>query len=186
MASAARSLRLVCRSCRSSRPTRHVSPKVFVAWKSVAGGAAFRDVKLSDAPAKPTPWDHWEEEDKAEDLKYRNKRPSQVLSTILADEEGPDAIRGLDAYLPSVDDGFAAENDKLAEWSRPLRTIVKPKRDAFWDDEEPDNDLITNDDNDEFQEDDITDVAHAKLEEHREQRAYARIAIWEMPLLASE
>jgi len=38
---------------------------------------------------------------------------------------------------------------------------------------------------DEFQEDDITSLAHGELEQHREIREYARLAGWEMPLLAS-
>lgn len=38
---------------------------------------------------------------------------------------------------------------------------------------------------DEFKEDDITSLAHAELEQHREMREYLRLASWEMPLLAS-
>ena len=36
-----------------------------------------------------------------------------------------------------------------------------------------------------FQGDDITSLAHGELEQHREMRQYARIAAWEMPLLSS-
>jgi len=39
---------------------------------------------------------------------------------------------------------------------------------------------------DEFQDDDITSDAHRELEQHREIREYARLAAWEMPLLASK
>ncbi|KAL9126281.1 MAG: hypothetical protein Q9217_004654, partial [Psora testacea] len=35
----------------------------------------------------------------------------------------------------------------------------------------------------EFEGDDITSLAHGELEQHREMREYARIAVWEMPLL---
>ncbi|KAI9824641.1 MAG: hypothetical protein M1819_000842 [Sarea resinae] len=35
-----------------------------------------------------------------------------------------------------------------------------------------------------FEEDDISSLAHAELEQHREIRDYARIAAWEMPLLS--
>lgn len=38
---------------------------------------------------------------------------------------------------------------------------------------------------DEFQEDDISSIAHGELDQHREIREYARLAGWEMPLLAS-
>lgn len=37
----------------------------------------------------------------------------------------------------------------------------------------------------EFEGDDITSLAHGELEQHREMREYARIAAWEMPLLSS-
>lgn len=37
----------------------------------------------------------------------------------------------------------------------------------------------------EFEEDDITSLAHGELEQHREYREYARLAAWEMPLLSS-
>lgn len=38
----------------------------------------------------------------------------------------------------------------------------------------------------EFEGDDITALAHGELEQHREMREYARIAVWEMPLLNSQ
>ena len=37
----------------------------------------------------------------------------------------------------------------------------------------------------EFEGDDITSLAHSELEQHREMRHYARLAAWEMPLLSS-
>ena len=37
----------------------------------------------------------------------------------------------------------------------------------------------------EFMGDDLTELGHAELEQHRELRHYARIAAWEMPLLSS-
>ena len=36
-----------------------------------------------------------------------------------------------------------------------------------------------------FDNDDITSLAHSELEQHREMRHYARLAAWEMPLLSS-
>ena len=36
-----------------------------------------------------------------------------------------------------------------------------------------------------FDGDDITSIAHGELEQHREMREYARIAAWEMPMLSS-
>lgn len=191
MASAARSLRLVCRSCKSARPNPNIQagPKVFVAWKSVSsGGGAVKEsaVKLDDGP-KPTPFDHWEEEEKERDQKYRFMSPSAVAKEFMckdSDDVGRKALNVVD--FPLVDAEIAEQQDEIRDLIRPLNRIAMPKRDAFWDEDEPDSELITNDDSDEFDENDMTDIAHAKLEEHREQRAYARIAIWEMPLLASK
>ncbi|KAL1856930.1 37S ribosomal protein S24, mitochondrial [Diaporthe australafricana] len=185
MASAARSLRLASRSCRGQRPIHLVGSKVFVAWKSVSGGGSFKEAKdTGNDVQKPSPFEHWGAEDKEMDLKYRNMKPSDIAKDIFTEEER--GIFGeLAAELAGIGDTeIRKEQDAARDVSRPLRAIVKPKKDAFWDEDEDDKDLITNDDSDEFDENDMTDIAHAKLEEHREQRAYARLAIWEMPLLA--
>lgn len=80
-------------------------------------------------------------------------------------------------------------NDMVEDFTHdldPLRRPVKPKRDTFWHEDETDEDLITDEiGEDEFDEDDILSMAHGKLEEHREAREYARVAVWEMPLLSS-
>ncbi|KAG8168585.1 hypothetical protein KVR01_001334 [Diaporthe batatas] len=185
MASAARSLRLACRSCRSQRPARTIGPKVFVAWKSVGGGA-IKEIKESSTDGqKPTPFDHWGQQDIDVDRKYRNMKPSDIAKDLLSDEER-NMLAELTSDLAEIDDtDLRKEQDAVRDAARPLRsTTVKPRKDSFWDEDEDDKDLITNDDSDEFDENDMTDVAHAKLEEHREQRAYARLAIWEMPLLS--
>ncbi|KAL9623843.1 MAG: hypothetical protein Q9160_001835 [Pyrenula sp. 1 TL-2023] len=55
---------------------------------------------------------------------------------------------------------------------------------GFWgDDEEFDEDAMVEDMDDEFKDDDVTSMAHAELELHREIREYTRIAAWEMPFL---
>lgn len=68
--------------------------------------------------------------------------------------------------------------------------IATPRMDMrrkFWNEDEEDTDLITDElDEDMFDEDDIMGIAHNKLEEFREYRAYARLAAWELPLLSSE
>ncbi|ROV96480.1 hypothetical protein VSDG_05460 [Cytospora chrysosperma] len=185
MASAARSLRLACRSCRTQAPIRSAAgPKVFVAWKSVGGGS-FKEVKEADNEGeKPTPFDHWEKEYQEMDRRYRDMKPSDIAKDLVSAEER--ALLGdLTADLAGIGDIEIRKGQDVArDQSRPLRAIIKPNRDAFWDEDEDDTDLVSNDDADEFDENDMTDLAHAKLEEHREQRAYARIAIWEMPLLA--
>ena len=57
---------------------------------------------------------------------------------------------------------------------------IKPGLFAMGEDEEQD----TGED-DQFESDDITSLAHSELEQHREMRHYARLAAWEMPLLSS-
>lgn len=186
MASAARSLRLVGHSCRTNRQIRAAGPRVFVAWKSVGGGS-FKEVKEADNEGqKPTPFDHWEQEFQEMDRRYRDMKPSDIARDLVSDEERG-LLRDLTADLAGIGDLEIRKGQDVArDQSRPLRALVKPKKDAFWDEDEDDLDLVTNDDSDEFDENDMTDIAHAKLEEHREQRAYARIAIWEMPLLSSK
>lgn len=61
------------------------------------------------------------------------------------------------------------------------------KSKKFWNEDEEDSDLITDEQNEDmFDEDDIMSMAHGKFEEFREYREYARLAAWEMPLLSSE
>ena len=57
---------------------------------------------------------------------------------------------------------------------------------GFWaEDEGDDEDALVEDEDEEFKNDDITSMAHADLELHREIRAYTRLAAWEMPFLSS-
>ncbi|KAI1425043.1 mitochondrial ribosomal subunit protein-domain-containing protein [Xylaria sp. FL1777] len=65
-----------------------------------------------------------------------------------------------------------------------MRMPRQPSR-LFWAEEEPDKEMLNEElDVDQFDEDDIMSLAHAKFEEHREYREYARIAAWQMPLLS--
>jgi small subunit ribosomal protein S35 len=66
--------------------------------------------------------------------------------------------------------------------------VQMPKeRNSFWFKGETDPLMMLSEDiDDEFQEDDILSMAHGKLEEHREHREYARLSVWEMPLLSSK
>ncbi|KAK5661655.1 hypothetical protein OQA88_9755 [Cercophora sp. LCS_1] len=65
------------------------------------------------------------------------------------------------------------------------RKAPRVAKDSFWNEDEQDPDMITDEiGEDDFEEDDMMSMAHGKLEEHREYREYARITVWEMPLLA--
>lgn len=160
---------------------------MFVAWKT-AGGGGFKEVRVADdTTIKPTPFDQWEEEALELERKYKHMTPTQVAQSML-DEEDENVGRGLAGTLNSleVDESMKNDQEEIDAMVKFIRQQPKAIREPFWDDEEPDPDLITMDDSDEFEENDMTDIAHAKLEEHREQREYARVAIWEMPLLSSE
>ena len=62
---------------------------------------------------------------------------------------------------------------------------TRPNRNSFWYDED-DPDTVTENVGDEMDEDDITSMAHAKLDEIRDMRQWTRIMAWEMPLLSSK
>ena len=63
---------------------------------------------------------------------------------------------------------------------RPYRPRYKP---GFWNMGEVEKEDSGNDEV--FEGDDLNELGHAELEQHREMREYARIAAWEMPLLSS-
>lgn len=63
---------------------------------------------------------------------------------------------------------------------------VRDKTRGFWAEEEDDEFSIVEDGDENFNDDEITSMAHAELELHREMREYARIAAWDMPLLSSQ
>ncbi|KAH8701922.1 mitochondrial ribosomal subunit protein-domain-containing protein [Talaromyces proteolyticus] len=80
--------------------------------------------------------------------------------------------------LKMVDEGVrAVEKD-------PLRFEEQKTQRGFWANEEDDEFSLVEDGDDVFHDDEITSMAHAELELHREVREYARIAAWDMPLLS--
>jgi small subunit ribosomal protein S35 len=62
---------------------------------------------------------------------------------------------------------------------------VREKTRGYWAEDEDDEFAIVEDGDEEFNDDEITSMAHAELELHREMREYARITAWDMPLLSS-
>lgn len=138
-----------------------------------------------------------EQEGEGEDIEKEppHRNPGEYLNAVLQDEsispkEREAAQRALDNWqnLPTTEKrGFERLLSELDEDGSMLRRAVVPKKDSFWNDEEADPDLITDElGEDDFEEDDIMAMGHAKLEEHREMREYARLAVWEMPLLSSK
>lgn len=93
------------------------------------------------------------------------------------DKMSPADRRNMEKMISSAESGARAA-------AAPAKII---QRKAFWNEEEDDSDMITDEqDEDTFEEDDILEGAMGKFEEYREYRHYARLAAWEMPLLSSE
>jgi small subunit ribosomal protein S35 len=80
--------------------------------------------------------------------------------------------------------GWSAEEKALEDDIKSFNLPGRLNRQSIWFDE--DDPEPNTEEHDEFDEDDITAMAHGKLEEIREMRNYARLAVWEMPLLASK
>jgi small subunit ribosomal protein S35 len=121
------------------------------------------------------------------------------MDKAFAETATPDGLRQLDELAKTngyntIDEFLTSKLRETPGWASEDRSLEeellkddigdKPNKSSFWFDEE---DPETNtEEHDEFDEDDITSMAHGKLEEVREMRHYARLAAWEMPLLASE
>lgn len=141
----------------------------------------------------------WAEDDKQEpateqltevDLKslremYNDKMTPEVLGQLdeLAKVNGFNSVDELAncqfAEGSKALSGMRGFNEDLVRFDvgKPLR------RGHLWHDPE-DFDSVQ-EDLDPFDEDDMTSLAHNKLDELREQRHFNRLAVWEMPLLAS-
>ncbi|KAF9891956.1 37S ribosomal protein S24, mitochondrial [Aspergillus nanangensis] len=82
-----------------------------------------------------------------------------------------------------------AELEKAAnqlEKEHPMRfDDVREKQRGFWAEAEDDEFALVEDADEEFNDDDITSMAHTEVELHREIREYARIAAWDMPFLSN-
>ncbi|CAI7567790.1 unnamed protein product [Penicillium glandicola] len=62
---------------------------------------------------------------------------------------------------------------------------LRPRQAGFWAEDEPDELVNTLEDGDEeINDDEITSLAHAEMELHREMREYARLTAWDMPMLS--
>lgn len=165
-----------------------MAPRVFVAWKSVSGGA-IKEFNMQEE-IRPSPFDAMADELEQLEADSRNldfRKAVLKASEELTPEERAEFEKNREAILKDATSMDRA-NSRTRQSLAPLRNIVRPKKDSFWNDEEQDTDVVWDQESgeDTFNEDDITSMAHGKLEEHREHREYARIAIWEMPLLSSK
>ena len=122
-----------------------------------------------------------------------------TLNKAFAETATPEGLRQLDELAKmngynTIDEYLTTKLRETSGWASEDRALEeelvkddvgeKPNKSSFWfDEEDPDTNT---EEHDEFDEDDITSMAHGKLEEVREMRQYARLAVWEMPLLASK
>lgn len=115
-----------------------------------------------------------------------------------------------DLLSPEDRSAFDQENhDKVARWNDPVQRAamfreldqsvqqidreadlrfeeVKTRQTGFWAQDEPDEFGHVEDGDEEINDDEMTSMAHAEVELHREMREYARITAWDMPMLSSQ
>ncbi|KAI0851344.1 mitochondrial ribosomal protein [Daldinia vernicosa] len=169
MASGVQSVRLCLRAFRHPPTPRKVAPRIPPIYVP-ARALSSTPIRWSRASKRE---EDELEEDEEDDGSVSVAEMERSLRAALRDPEFEASTRIQEQML----------NNANAIMSNAQR-VPKLKR-PFWHDEEEDTDLITDERNeDEFDEDDIMSMAHGKLEEYREQREYARIAAWEMPLLS--
>lgn len=60
------------------------------------------------------------------------------------------------------------------------------KSKGFWAEDDEDEFAQVEDGDEDVEDDEISSMAHAEMELHREMRQYARIAAWDMPMLSSK
>jgi len=197
MASAANSLRLCLRTCRQHTQAfgrqvqvGHVSRRVPV----TASLASRRALSVSASRSASLAYEDNEVEKEAKlEFTKNYADPAEYLHDVLSDRElSPEDRAQAQLLLKSWNDLPQNTRSDYREYTRALhsegaqaRRIMKPRPNSFWNEEETDTDLITNEmGEDDFNEDDMLGLAHPNLEEHREYREYARLTVWEMPLLS--
>lgn len=189
MAATANSLRLGCRACAQLPSIRAPSRQLTLARRTLSTTStrwAGKDDTDGDAePAVELPTTIERSRNfMAENVK--ELAPEGVFS-----QKDIKATAELIKTWESLPDSVQAKNHKkLSDFKWEFsqhRKAPKVAKDSFWNEDEQDPDMITDEiGEDDFEEDDMMSMAHGKLEEHREYREYARITVWEMPLLASK
>lgn len=187
MASAARLL---------TRPARHMARRGLMAPSARYFSASPLN-RVQDDPVIPPP---------PKELKAEDYPPMPEYSVDLLTKEQRSMY---DMMSPEERAAFDEENTRMvAEFNNPQKraaafeeieqTIlqiekeedlrfedIRPRRPGFWAEDEPDELVNTLEDGDEeINDDEITSLAHAEMELHREMREYARITAWDMPMLS--
>lgn len=184
MAVAANSLRLSLRAC-SHAPAVKIGPRAarqaFLARRALSTTVSRQADETEDAKRPATnPAEKARFQDLLTYISNQRKLSEEELKDLNAIAEEP-----FKDYPEEIKQSILENGKGLSKATEKIRRPIKPKKDAFWNEGETDQDLITDEiGEDDFEEDDMMSMAHAKLEEHREYREYARIAVWEMPLLS--
>lgn len=115
-----------------------------------------------------------------------------VASADATDDQNDDSLEirrgggGLAEDDSFLDTSILREIDQEVtsiERQMPLSFVTGKVKLGFWGEDEEDEFAQLEDDDDDFQDDAMTSMAHTELEQHRELREYARIIAWDMPSL---
>ncbi|KAH0426171.1 hypothetical protein CcaCcLH18_10499 [Colletotrichum camelliae] len=199
MATAGQALRLCVRSCHRTPTASRIAPRAATQFPQQSP-QHFQRRTFATSPARRALGDGEEEgvdrslyrvQESVEDV-VKKLKPAEVEALQRMRKGDPSAQSlSLEQWL---DRQWGKADEETAEQERvnPLVTNreykmlaprVRANRQSFWydpDAPEVDTENIV----DEFDEDDMTSMAHGKLDEIREHRHYHRIMAWEMPLLA--
>ena len=173
MVSAASALRMAARRCQQCRiAARPIvsSPIPFRAFSASAFQRKEMDPELAALVAEVTKEIEQGKKPTDEDV----LRMAEETGNIIRSEEMQDDVREFVLSITPQN----IKNRRTIEVGRGR----KPKDGLMSMGEEPGEGM----EDPEFEEDDITSIAHGQLEQHREYREYMRIAAWEMPLLSSK
>ncbi|KAJ4265433.1 37S ribosomal protein S24, mitochondrial [Fusarium torreyae] len=190
MASASTVARLCVLACRRVSRFQHIPRSQQIIRQRPIAPRAFTTSTIRWAREEDPRQDEGEEEDYGPiELKK--------LEAALAEASTPEALKQLDELakengFSTIDEYLTSELEYRPGWASEDRSMLediqkddkgeRPNKQSFWFDEE---DPETNTEElEEFDEDDITSMAHGKLDEVREMRQYARLAVWELPLLS--
>jgi small subunit ribosomal protein S35 len=134
-----------------------------------------------DNPMKQRIWEHIE--DTFKDLSPEELK--QLEQIVSKDEETGETMTFNEALAKDEADRELHNVHDRREFTQFVRKMYPrlQREDRSYDPLDPE--AATRDPEETFNEDDITELAHSKLDELREGRHYARIAAWEMPLLSS-
>ncbi|KAI0892312.1 mitochondrial ribosomal subunit protein-domain-containing protein [Annulohypoxylon nitens] len=172
MASGVQSIRLCARTFRHSPALRKAGTRIYVARRPFS--------------STPMRWRNPAKKDEFEEEEEEYVEVDDGLDPVERQALFRSALRNPNANV----EGLTRFHERTLGAATPIVAIAgalpkKNKKRLFWNQDEDDPDLITDEMNEEtFDEDDIMGMAHSKLEEFREYREYARIAAWEMPLLS--